>query len=671
MKRSVAVAVLAASLTLIAPPAQAVAPDQPPPGTTTMQYIRMGNTGVQGDSSEALFVGPDGNPWIGGYDPVFEEGGIAQYRVAEDRFVSISNVDLPILGSQNLGGSARVRDIVLGRDRLWFASWLNVFSMDPAVGPSSIKRWDLDGAGDSGGAYDLDVAPDGTIWAAQGAVVARIDPRTGRVTAWPQQASTVAVQPRAGGAYSVLVSTTNDWTDRPRRYDSVTGAWSVVDPDAHVYWLGKDPVDAQGRLFAVRSVGPDANGITDYSFGSYALDLTWTPLALPAGLDAQYMQRLKGYGDGKVLVAHGDGHVWRWDGATWTDLGVGGLNNAGLGIQSVDLDERTGTIWTAGAQGARYRDPATGTWQRLRITNSSMGDNFPLDLDIGADNHVYVTQNVGTDVGGWAVWDGVRWKNNTQLSHGLPGTVPFEFNTTSTNAILRRASGAVAIALTGGGLVQWDGTAYTDLALPNYDVYGLAEDSLGRLWAAGSMTMIGYLENGAWHIFGLDQGAIWGTDPVADPDHTGYIWAAGDGGTSWSNGTDTVTVPVGKRWVAPIGNQQAWVGADDGLYKVDLATRTWVRYPPSVVRAAETGVIGVSPDGLLWYTCGADLCWIDTTSVAVRPRSGIFHVVIEPQWGRLPWHPTDAEIRAVPGGYEVWMTTPSRGITVLRVQPPR
>jgi hypothetical protein len=667
MKRSAAVVVLALSLGLWTVPAHAVAPDQPPPGTVSMQYIRMGNTGVQGDWSEALFVGADGNPWIGGYDPTFEEGGLAQYRVAEDRFVNVSNVDLPILGSPNITGTARVRDITEAQGTIWFASGTGVFSMDPRLGTSSLRRWDLDGnAGFSGGAYDLDIAPDGTVWAAQGALVAQIDPRTGRATTWAENATSIAVQPRPDGSYSVFVSITEESTYRARRFDSATRAWSLFDTDAHVYWLGKDPTDGRGRLFAVRAVGPDANGETGYTFGSYAPDLSWTPTTLPDGLGAQYIQRLKGYGDGKVLVGYGDGHVWGWDGAAWTDLGVGGESNFGLGIQSVDLDEQTGTIWASGAQGARFRDPATGTWQRLRITNSSMGDNFPLGLDIGADGKVYVTQNVSTSVGGWAVWDGVRWKNNTQLGHGLPGTVPFEFPTASTNAILRRASGAVAIALTGGGLVQWDGAGYVDLNLPA-DTYSLAEDGLGRLWAGGSSAMNGYLEDGSWHSFADGTGALWGTDPVADPDHPGYVWAAGLGGTFWTNGTDTRSVPVGGRWVAPIGTRQAWVGSDEGLYRVDMAAGTWVRYPPAAVRGAETGAFGVSPDGLLWYMCDGDLCWLDTTSNAARPRTGIFHVVVEPQWGRLAWHPTHAEIRTVPGGYQIWMTTPSRGITLLTV----
>jgi hypothetical protein len=37
----------------------------------------------------------------------------------------------------------------------------------------------------------------------------------------------------------------------------------------------------------------------------------------------------------------------------------------------------------------------------------------------------------------------------------------------------------------------------------------------------------------------------------------------------------------------------------------------------------------------------------------------------------LPWWPIRAELRVTPDFYEIWMTTPSRGITVLKVTPVR
>ena len=42
--------------------------------TFSWRYYRPTNTGIQGDSCEAVYVGADGNPWISGYHEGFEEG---------------------------------------------------------------------------------------------------------------------------------------------------------------------------------------------------------------------------------------------------------------------------------------------------------------------------------------------------------------------------------------------------------------------------------------------------------------------------------------------------------------------------------------------------------------------------------------------------------------------
>lgn len=63
------------------------------------RYYRPGNTGVMGDFSDAIWIAPDGTPYIGGYDPFFEEGGFSRYIEAENRWENFSNVDYPVMGS--------------------------------------------------------------------------------------------------------------------------------------------------------------------------------------------------------------------------------------------------------------------------------------------------------------------------------------------------------------------------------------------------------------------------------------------------------------------------------------------------------------------------------------------------------------------------------------------
>src|SRR6185503_9126941 len=78
----------------------------------TWRYYRLGNTGIQGDYNEAVWIGPDGDPYIGRYDPIFEEGGFSKFVQSENRWVNYSNIDYPVIGHPNDTGCTRVSDIV-------------------------------------------------------------------------------------------------------------------------------------------------------------------------------------------------------------------------------------------------------------------------------------------------------------------------------------------------------------------------------------------------------------------------------------------------------------------------------------------------------------------------------------------------------------------------------
>ena len=83
-----------------------------PPVSYSWRYYRPGNTGIQGDYIDAMWVGPDGDPYFGGYDPFFEEGGLAKFIQGENRWVNYSNVDYPVIGHPDEQGCVRARDIV-------------------------------------------------------------------------------------------------------------------------------------------------------------------------------------------------------------------------------------------------------------------------------------------------------------------------------------------------------------------------------------------------------------------------------------------------------------------------------------------------------------------------------------------------------------------------------
>ena len=80
------------------PGGQALAIDQ---ATFTWRYLRPGNTGIQGDFNEALWIDADNDPWIGGYDPIAEEGGVAKFIQSTNIWDNISNIDYPVIGTAN------------------------------------------------------------------------------------------------------------------------------------------------------------------------------------------------------------------------------------------------------------------------------------------------------------------------------------------------------------------------------------------------------------------------------------------------------------------------------------------------------------------------------------------------------------------------------------------
>ena len=87
------------------------------PQDYSWRYYRLGNTGLQGDYNNALWIAPDGDPYISGYDPFFGEGGFAKFIQSENRWVNYSNVDYEAIGNPYEDGCMVVEDIVAGYNR--------------------------------------------------------------------------------------------------------------------------------------------------------------------------------------------------------------------------------------------------------------------------------------------------------------------------------------------------------------------------------------------------------------------------------------------------------------------------------------------------------------------------------------------------------------------------
>ncbi|MBL9032547.1 MAG: hypothetical protein JNM80_12680 [Phycisphaerae bacterium] len=657
------------------------------------RYYRPGNTGIQGDYCDAIWIGPDNDPWIGGYQPSFEEGGLAKFVQAENRWINISNVDYPEIGHPDNTGTTRVRDITAdAQGNLWMGTGRGVLRFNPGIGPASLKRWGADNSPWPGGwVTNIEISPDGTVWASGYATVwgggglMRYSPATG---AWTYLGATrpevLAVQPRPGGGYYLWAGDGPGTIGTTQRFDSTTQAWTTFPSTSGNprNLPGNKCVDSAGNLWAYRVLPDNFNAVLDCR----RPDGTWIGVPPPPGSASV----LRTTGVLRALAIVGS-EVYRFDGTSWSSLG-----DWGNGFWTYDLAmDSSNAVWASGVGGAAKRDPATGLWQRYRVTNTSQFEFFNNDLTVSqVTGEVWACANAGSGVGGMVRFDGTRWTGYNQLTYGLGH--PWPFPTDNSNAIyLRPSNGAVVVNPMFGGTSQLVGTTWSGLPGGSGDVVQYVEDSTGRLWQLGEYFNLSYWTGAAWMNVGI---AAWGSQLRADPDRPGTVWAhAGyevvrtDGTYRFSRTIDDfpeLTSQSDTIWGMAVGRQGvAWLGCSvylgaggsgGGLIRLDASTGayTMMKYEtgwPLPGKYVTPWV--VTPDGRVWMTYtqvhqsfeGGGLCWYDPATGAVGTFPGPVPSG-SPQWGGLPHTQIrDVEVRLIPGGYELWMSCLSRGIAVLTV----
>jgi hypothetical protein len=677
--------------------AASVSKQYPPPyySPYSWRYYRLGNTGIQGDYNEAVWVTPDGDPYIGGYDPIFEEGGFAKFIQSENRWVNYSNVDYPVIGHPDDTGCTRVTDIVPdATGKLWMGTWRGALTFDPAIGASSLVHY---GPGNSAitddRVWDIDRAPDGTMWFANNGA-ARYDPASDSWTRWDNMGNVfLSVQPKVGGGYLVWSSTRPPFQDYTFVFDSDTQQWTFFEvyypngePGDVVGMPGKDCVDETGNFWALRLTQWGEFDSMDYR----RLDGTWVTPPEPYPGVTFDIWAFKAYGNGLAVLVDGLGDVYQFDGSTWASIGQW---QPGASTYSADVDA-AGNVWVCGVGGAAKRDVQTGEWQRYRVTNTSNFDDFNRDLTIDpVNNYVYTGANAGPGVGGMVRFDGTRWIGWDQLTYGLGYDWPFP-NDYCQALAYRPSNGRVVVSpLTWlYGIHEWTGSEFSTL-LENGGAVRMCEDSWGRLWAIGEYYSLSYYDGNGWTSVPI---TAWGQNVRTDPTQPGTVWATTgseilrtDGGyynfsrtiADFPELTDNTDQFLG---LAVDANGVAWVGAtalysgaepggaliridsNTGDYQMLLSSQDWP-FPGDTVTPW-----AVTPDGRLWmqyddlnypYT-ERGLCWYNGTNVGAfpAPPGG------EPQWGGLPHAQIeDLEVRVIPGGYELWMSCVSRGIAVLTV----
>ncbi len=654
------------------------------------RYYRPTNTGIQGDYCDAIYIAPDGNPWIGGYDPGFEEGGIARFVQSENRWENISNVDYPVIGHPQDTGTSRVSEMVPDASgRIWMATGRGAMVFDPAIGPASLVKFDPSNSSMPGGwCEDVDIAPDGTVWFASRGVfwgpggINRYNPATGVWTFWDFGAEALAVHPKAGGGYEVWTSVGNNGGGSV--FNSLTQAWTTPPYDWQAGQIaglpGKDCTDDAGNFWALRATSPGEYHSLDYQ----RPDGTWVSPPEPFPSVTFDIWVFRALGDRQALLVDGNSHTWRFNGTSWQDLGQW---REGAYTDGADMDA-AGNVWVCGIGGAAKRDAQTGAWQRYRVSNTSQFDFFTNDLTMDLQGGMYACANAGTGIGGMVHFDGVRWTGFNNEQYGLGK--PWPFPTDSSQAVyVRPSTGTVVVNPTFNYTHEYNGASWTALNGGSSTVRGYTDDSLGRLWALGEYMSLGRFVGGTFVNYEI---ASIGEKILPDPARPGTVWAhAGyelvrtDGAYRFSRTIDDfaelnsqsdvftglAVEPDGSAWVGTwtqfihTGSVLIHINAQTGASQMFQHDLGWP-FPGEHVRP-----LAVTPDGRLWMqydseypSNDAGLCWYDGVNVGSfpAPPGG------EAQWGGLPHSAIkDLEVKVVPGGYELWMSCLSRGIAVLSV----
>lgn len=657
--------------------------------TYSWRYYRPGNTGIQGDTNETIWIDADGDPWIGGYSPIAEEGGIAKFVQAENRWVNVSNIDYPVIGSANDVGYCRATDMVAdGLGNLWIGTWRGALRMNLAAGPSSLVRFGPGNSALPGGVTnDITRAPDGTIWISAsssvfgGGGLTRYNPAANQ---WSHinghGGLKISAQAKPAGGYYLWAS--GEGFAPMERWDSTTQTWTSFPATAGnpSHLVSKDSIDDVGNLWIQRWIGEQGEETLD----CLRPDGTWLTPPLPPQHPQVGVAALRAFGNLQALMVNGYGHLYRFDGTAWTDLGLVPHNG-----YYDDLDiAADGTIWLCGmgTGGALRRDAETGAWQRYRITNTSQFDLFNNDLAIDpVTGDVYATANASPGIGGMVKFDGTRWTGFvTDLGYGLTGPWPFQAD--QSEAIDVRANGHVVVNPYSAFTHEFDGIAWAPLPGGWDQMHRYAEDSLGRLWGTGHYGGLGYFESGGFTTLG---GGDWWSPIQRDPDRPGTIWTnqgwsilRTDGSYAFSRALEDFPELGLNHFsgLAVAADGAAWVGAatstGSALLRLDAnsgdyqAWQTGVNWPfPGDFVYPQA----VTPDGRVWMTYDsnypstvAGLLWWDGVDSGIfpAPPNG------EWQWGGLPHAGIlDLNVKPIPDGYELWLSCMTRGIAVLTVQP--
>jgi len=650
----------------------AVAPVSAGSGEPSWTIHKPSNTGVPGDTTLDIFVDPNGKPWIPGYITFWEEGGMARWDQETDTWFVVSNVDYPVIASP------RFNDIDADASGImWIGTEAGLLRYDPAVGPASLVRFDEFNTPMPGDQVSqVSIAPDGSVWLAihnHGEVppggLARYDPagHTWDVWttanglpwghAWPgwDWIDYAAAAPDDDGGYTVYFGSTEMGA---ASYKDGVFRWFQEEPSVPVIWsvASDDPVDDVGHLWLSTDQGlarRDPDG---------SVNVVGSPVS----------GSVEAFSGGRAGLRAFNGDVWVYDNG-WSYRG-----NWGGGSTYALAEGSPGVLWAGGSGGAaRYEN---GFWQRYRVTNTGMLSYFIETIDFDNAGNAYVNGNAAAGVGGFDIFDGERWTCVNDYNYGLGPA--WGQPSDNVDVLCARSNGNLALDVGVGGLQEWNGGNYWSIN-PQYNTFGLEEDTLGRLWSGNWGKLFLYDDEGGYVTFDTANSPMFDAPVkslVADKVNPGFVWAATGIGVAHTDGVTWNVYPremiglwqntIGHfiGYAEPAGDGTLWLGTGLGLYHFDTVTQEYVVYTPanSSLPSDDIANIEVTPDGSVWVT----------TFDMDYPYPGGLTRFDGETW--QTWTMTDSPLphnqvwvltsRATSTGYEVWVGTASEGIAVVSIE---
>jgi len=315
-----------------------------------------------------------------------------------------------------------------------------------------------------------------------------------------------------------------------------------------------------------------------------------------------------------LWLPKGDGQVQAYDGTRWRSYGEShGITPGtwGVGVGP------GGQVWAVG-RGVATASEGDLWWDDSSFFSSIASSDLVTDLAVDSEGSVWVSfvGERGAE-GGVARYSPAleRWEG---YQHALNPTIP-----TQVYSVSLSANGELVLCGEGAVVMRPVGRAWQQLAVPGIEVRCLAQDSTGLLWLGATDGLYSIHADGT----GL-EGPWTVPTPLRDNAVRALLITADD--TLIVGGERGVTIirPDGTvAWAEQAGTRcgtiddvgDVWLGGDEGLFRLDLATAGLQRVSelPVLSLAASGGqLIALGVDGFLYrQPQSAPEAWLDGTAL--------------------------------------------------------